>query len=1122
MEELILPRLHDAVDRDIQELWFSKHTVPEATKQCVHNLFSDLARTQPEAPAICAWDGEMTYGELDKQSTRLASHLVGLGVKPEDIVPLCFEKSMWTIVAMLAVLKAGGAFAPLDPEHPRSRHKEIFKQTKAEVVLTSAQHSTLWGKPDCRVVVVSKSSVSQLPRAAGDMPLHTRASHAAYVIFTSGSTGTPKGVVLEHQAVCTGCLSHGKAFGLSPHARFLQFAAFTFDVSITEIITTLLYGGSVCIPSEGDRRDNLAKAIYDMRVNWAYLTPTVARLLDPHTVPTLKTLILGGEEVSTSDCQRWAGKLEVINAYGPTECCVLCTAYFGVQDFKSGLIGKSIASVSWVVDPENHDKPAPLGSIGELLVEGPILARGYLDDPEKTAAAFINDPVWLVQGGGGYPGRQGRLYKTGDLVYYDPNGNLVYVGRKDSQVKIRGQRVELGEIESVLRSQIAVSDAVVVLQHRNVDEVRLAAFVTVSEDDVLVDEQSRDIAVVQHLNTWQERFDSDTYSSINTIRPETIGRDFIGWTSMYDGTEIDKAEMNEWLDETINTILNGRQPENVLEIGSGTGMILFNLGVSLKTYVGLDPSKTAVDFIEATVKFNPALAGKVRMYTATAADIGLLSRTIYADLIIVNSVVQYFPSQEYLFKVVQELLEIKGVKTLFFGDVRSHALHREFLAARALRIAGKNATKTDILSIMADMEQVELELLIDPAFFTALPSRLPHLVEHVEILPKRMKATNELSCYRYAAVVHVRSDGGQEHQIRRIGHDKWIDFTEHKLERQSILQRLRNLTSSTVVAVSNIPHSKTTFSRCLRDSLDNIREETSDHGDWLLSVERKAQDLGSLSATDLIDLARESSCSVEISWSRQYSQYGGLDAVFHRFQPENGNNTIMFQFPTDHARRQSDQFSSKPLRQQARRRVQIQLDEMLRAQLPSYMIPSRITILDAIPINKNGKRDRRALEQREMTEKNIRGAVRSPTSDAERIMQQLWARVLNIKPETIGMDDSFFRLGGDSITAMQLSASARSLHILLSTRDVFRRKTITELARYVTSSKTLPLARIAEDPVNIPFDLAPIQELYLWIEPTSRASFDQRFFLELRTRVLLESLCAALRTLVQRYLMLRA
>ncbi|KAL7780672.1 hypothetical protein CFE70_010697 [Pyrenophora teres f. teres 0-1] len=466
-------------------MWAWNYEIPGVTNKCIHDLFAEQVLAQPNAPAICAWDGKMSYSVLDNLSTTLAGYLVKIGVKPEDVVPLCFEKSMWTVVAMLAVLKAGGAFAPLDPDHPASRHKEILRQTSARVVLVSAQHSARWASSSCHVVTLSEASISQLT-ADDDLPnFSATPGNAAYILFTSGSTGIPKGVVLEHRAVSTSCLGHGRAFGITDQSRVLQFTSYTFDFCMAEIITTLLYGGCICVPSDRDRRSDLAKAINAMGANWALLTPSVAQLLNPSDVPTLKILVIGGEQVTSTDWNRWPTSVQLINGYGPTECCIVCAGYTITQAFTTGTIGRAIASVSWVVDPENHHKLAPLGSVGELLVEGPILARGYLNDAEKTAAAFIEDPAWLMDGCQGYAGRRGRLYKTGDLVQYNDDGNLVCLGRKDSQVKLRGQRIELGEIEHHLReclpeaTQMAVE---VILPSEESKHATLAAFVRLEQD----------------------------------------------------------------------------------------------------------------------------------------------------------------------------------------------------------------------------------------------------------------------------------------------------------------------------------------------------------------------------------------------------------------------------------------------------------------------------------------------------------------------------------------------------------------------------------------------------------------------------------------------------------------
>jgi amino acid adenylation domain-containing protein len=627
----------------------------------------------------------------------------------------------------------------------------------------------------------------------------------------------------------------------------------------------------------------------------------------------------------------------------------------------------------------------------------------------------------------------------------------------DGQVKIRGQRIELGEIEHVLRSHKRVSDAVAVLQQSDGDGVRLAGFVIVDEGAAMVNEQvddgdsnGGDEDESQHVGAWEQQFDDDIYSPINNIQSERIGRDFAGWTSMYDGSEIDEMEMNEWLDDTIYTMLNGSKPGSVLEIGSGTGMVLFNLGDGLQGYVGVDPSRKAIEFVAKTAKSIPALASKVRLHKATAMDIGRLEPSVTANLASLNSVVQYFPSQEYLFKVVQELLQITGIQTIFFGDVRSYALHREFLAARALRMAGDKATMADIRRIMTDMERVEAELLVDPAFFTALPGRLPELVEHVEILPKRMKATNELSCYRYAAVVHVRSRSGPKREIQIVKEDEWINFSERKLDRQSLQQQLRSLSGLSTAAISNIPYSKTIVSRCLVEALDDMGADTRDAPGWLSSVYQQAQHRPSLSATDLVELAQESGCLVEISWNRQHSQRGGLDAIFHRSPPRNGENRRLFRFPTEHTDRPPHTLSSKPLRQRMLKKTQQQLLAMLQAQLPAYMVPQAITVLDAMPVTQNGKVDRKALEQRVQTERSSKAPVQQSLSDGELRMQKLWAGVLGVAANSIGLDDSFFRLGGDSIAAMKLVGKARKAGMQLSVADIFRNPKLVALANLDT------------------------------------------------------------------------
>ncbi|KAL5084629.1 hypothetical protein Trisim1_011538 [Trichoderma cf. simile WF8] len=434
---------------DRKQLWLWNGAVPTAVEKCVHNLIEEQALACPQAAAICAWDGDLTYSELDTQATRLAQHLIDIGVGSEAMVALCFDKSKWAVVAMIAVLKAGGAFVPLDMTQASSRREAVFTQIGTQMVLSSNSYAAMLAAPGRTVISVDGENIQNLPttsrtqRASRPQP-----SSAAYVFFTSGSTGQPKGVVVDHRAVSTSCVSHGREIGFNRQTRVLQFTSYTFDVSIMEVLTTLIYGGCICVPSNEERFNDLEGSIERMKANLASLTPSVARLVDPRQTPSVKIIVLAGENASDQDFNRWS-HISRINAYGPTESTIFCSInkISASNDRSGSCIGKAVASVCWVVLPSDANRLAPVGAIGELLVEGPILARGYFNDPEKTAAAFIESPPWLLQGG-----RSGRLYKTGDLVRYNPDGSLTYMGRKDNQVKIRGQRVDLGEVEYHVQS----------------------------------------------------------------------------------------------------------------------------------------------------------------------------------------------------------------------------------------------------------------------------------------------------------------------------------------------------------------------------------------------------------------------------------------------------------------------------------------------------------------------------------------------------------------------------------------------------------------------------------------------------------------------------------------------
>lgn len=416
--------LLNPMDRTAIATWNSEPVQP--VDRCIHSVITeDQTTVRPTAFAINAWDtGIMTYQELDERASRLASKLVALGVKPKQFVPLCFDKSGWTIVAILSVLKAGAAFVPLDFEAPILRLRTLVSDVKAELLLCAPQYEELCQSIPCNTLVVNReiteqgsASLHNLPRVESESP--------AYVFYTSGSTGKPKGAVINHTHWVTSSTAFAPGWKISESSRVLQFASYTFDACLIEIFSTLMRGGTVCVPDQDSRTNDLVGVINRLNINWAALTPSVVRMIQPSQVPQLKTLILVGEAMSQQDLMTWADRVTLGNGYGPTECSAVATLNIMASHTKPNNLGKVVTGRGWVVAKHSHDILAPVGAVGELILEGGAVGAGYLNNTEKTADAFISSTKWTS---GVLPAeliRTLRMYKTGDLVKYNEDGTLL-------------------------------------------------------------------------------------------------------------------------------------------------------------------------------------------------------------------------------------------------------------------------------------------------------------------------------------------------------------------------------------------------------------------------------------------------------------------------------------------------------------------------------------------------------------------------------------------------------------------------------------------------------------------------------------------------------------------------
>lgn len=425
--------------------------------RCIHRtIYEDQVLLRPNAPAIDAWDtGVVSYQDLDERSTRLASLLVSLGIEPQSFVPICFDKSGWTIVAVLAVLKAGAAFVPLDFEAPIIRLREVVSDVKAQYILCAPTHEEMCQSIGGKTLIVDGTLIDRLRGSADGLP-EVQSDRPAYAFYTSGSTGKPKAVVINHSSWVSSSTAFAPTWGLSELSRVLQFASYVFDACLIEIFSTLMRGGTVCVPDQASRTNDLAGVINKYNVNWATLTPSVVRTIQPLEVPGLRTLVLIGEAMSQQDLLTWVGHVTLGNGYGPTECSAISTSNIMTPETKPNNLGKVVTARGWVVSKTNHHVLTPVGAVGELLLEGPAVGSGYLNNPEKTVQAFIKDPKWST--GSIQPGST-LFYKTGDLVRYNSDGTLLWLGRKDAQTKVRGQRLELSEVEHHLMADHLVQNA---------------------------------------------------------------------------------------------------------------------------------------------------------------------------------------------------------------------------------------------------------------------------------------------------------------------------------------------------------------------------------------------------------------------------------------------------------------------------------------------------------------------------------------------------------------------------------------------------------------------------------------------------------------------------------------
>ncbi|HEV2271326.1 MAG TPA: amino acid adenylation domain-containing protein [Steroidobacteraceae bacterium] len=1049
-------------------------------------LFETQAAETPGNLALSAGDAHLTYRELDERANRLAWQLIGLGVGPEDRVALLLERGSAAIIALLGVLKAGAAFVPLDPEHPRERLRLMLDDCAPDVVLRSPALPAALAIGRTSHVLTESGLIAGLPASVCTAPRNRDRvrpllpGHPAYLIYTSGTTGIPKGVLVSHRGLPGLAEAQSRRLGIGGDSRVLQLASLSFDAAVSEIAMTLTRGSALIIAAAQARAgDDLRSLLIDEAITHATFTPTVLDTLAPADDMRLQSIIVAGEACPAELLARWAATCKVINAYGPTEgtVCATMSEPLGTQ-LESPPIGRPIETARVLV-LDAALRPCPIGTVGEVYIAGEALARGYWRRPALTAQRFIASP---------FPQQTGeRLYRTGDLAAWGADRQLVFHGRNDDQVKIRGARVELGEIVSTLHATGAVEQAIADVVEGSGNRRVLTAWVVPAAEAEIAVRLRREIEQEQ-IARWRDLEDNEPAGAA----PEDPTFDTRGWNSLYTGEPLPPAAVREYADTTAKRIL-ALQPRHLLEIGCGAGLITFGLLGGVTRYTGRDFSHVRTQRLRALQAREdlrsrfPALA-RAEFQQRAADDLQDLEPEY--DVIALPSVVQYFPDVEYLLCVLDALFAhcLAPGGSLFIGDVRHLGLQEALHASVQSFRAAPGDRATDIAARVRKQLDHDQELALDPAFFLRLEQRYPR-IRHVAILPKRGLIANEMTRFRFDVVIRTAGDALAEEAL------PWRPWTATDLT--GLREEIAALRPP-VLAWRQVPNART------RTECEEARRLLRES-----SLESISPAPAGIDPEALWQLGDDLGYDVQASFAASHAD-GAFDVIMHR----HGTSAApLLRLGTTKSTKPLRDCASNPLKHRFRQRLSAHLRAALESKLPAAMVPHSLVVLDELPRTVNGKLDRRALQHAE-----AQGAAEihvAPETPTQALLCQLVAELLHL--ERVSSRDNFFHLGGDSISSIRLASRAREHGLLLTPRDVFLHPVLRDLAAVARTLDPAPVADIgdAEGTLIAP----PIMRRFM--EQAGWRHFHQTMLLDTPLDLDEENLQRILQALIDRHAMLR-
>jgi amino acid adenylation domain-containing protein/thioester reductase-like protein len=957
----------------------------------VATLFERQAERVPEAIALIAGRDSLSYAELDATANAVAAGLRRYGVGPGSIVGVCLKRSPMLVAALLGALKLGAGFLPLDAAAPASRLRQLLSVCPCDVVIAD----------DRRDLDVEVLSAHEIPRSGGRPSPDARSPDSlAYVIQTSGTSGLPKAVqILQRNAVNTliGCREW---FGFVASDVFLCIAAHTFDIFYFELLSPLLCGGTSLLVDRSEIFDPAELVPLLRRATVVQAVPSLMeRLLHAlrhagETAPDMRYAITGGDLVHRSLLARIATVFPAATPtvlYGPTEAAMVC-AGIKLEGPVTGdhPIGTPLPNVGLRLY-DHRRRLVPIGCAGEIYIGGAGVAAGYMGADDGDSFVELDGQ---------------RFYRSGDRARWLSDGGLSFLGRVDDQLKVRGFRIEPTEVEAVLEAVPEISTAAVVSTGAGSSR-RLAAFVVPEAERTI-----RDAARRRHRTYWHELFEA-THS---TPLPGSE-RDFTGWRSSYSGELIPDAEMVEWVDsaaaEIRESLPKGRAPR-VLELGAGTGLLLSALAPECDRYLATDPSPQLVSRLEDLVQVEGMSMAEVRMMEAselTNLNVGRF------DAVVLNSVSQYFPDLSYLEEVVRAAVaRLRPGGFVFVGDVRSLPLRRTFWTSVALSRPGMvSESETAKANVRRD-ESSERELLVDPRFFVDLERRIEG-VGVVDVMPRRGRCSNEMTKYRYNAVLNAGTPGDREPM-------EWVEWSAAGMD-LSRLGRLLADSDRSPLCFAAVPNA------LLRQDVLERRRVWGEAGVSFVEA---------VHPQELRDLAAFHGYGARLSW-----RAGDSDGCFDVFLWRGGREERgRWAWPDPISPVDGDGLANDPLLPLLAEPLRQKATAVVEERLPHYMVPAIVHCVERLPVGANAKVDRRALSAvADALGSPESSKAEPPSSPTEKTLGRVWCELLGL--DAVYRDTSFFAVGGTSLVAIEMAVRLRAAGIRVSGQDVFRHQTLERL-----------------------------------------------------------------------------